>query len=233
MGYEVLKCDKAGIARCAEIIQGGGIVVYPTDTVYGIGCDPCNDKAVERVFEIKKRSGSKALPVLVRNLATADGLVSMGPLSRLLAGRFWPGGLTLLSPVRKPSMISRNVTAGTEYLAVRVPANDCLLQVLDRVGMIVGTSANPSGSPSCASAKEITSSGLGGFDALLDGGEIATGGVESTIVQEQMPYGNFSSLEFTDLAGRMQILRHGAVSNSDLESFLRSALRPEPREEAT
>jgi L-threonylcarbamoyladenylate synthase len=180
-----LDCSKEGLVQCAGIVRQGGVVVFPTDTIYGIGCDPYNDAAVGRIFSIKGRDEGKPLPVLVGSLSIAEELVSLGPIGRALAARFWPGALTIVAPLADKK-ISPKVTAGKSSLAVRVPAYACTLELLAMCRCIVGTSANPSGGRPSRTVQDVVVSGLAGYDALLKGNETPIG-AESTIVDVTGP----------------------------------------------
>jgi L-threonylcarbamoyladenylate synthase len=194
-----------GIAQCAAIVKKGGVIVFPTDTIYGIGCDPWNDAAVGRIFSIKGRDEGKPLPVLVSDVRTAEKLADLGETGRLLASRFWPGALTIVAPLLDNRGVSGKVTAGKKSLAVRVPANDCTLALLKQCSFIVGTSANLSGKKTCMTARQVRESGLEGYDALL-AVTGALGGKESTIV---------------DITGpKPTIARHGAIAASDIDAVL-------------
>lgn len=200
---QALKCTESGIAQCAKIVKSGGVVVFPTDTVYGIGCDPYNDSAVKRIFEIKGREEKKPLPVLVGSIADAEEIVILGRAGRALAEKFWPGALTIVAPLRD-TKISPNVTAGRNSLAVRVPANRCVLGLLKTCRYLVGTSANRSGRPAPKDAQTVAES-LSGFDVILAGDE-PLGGRESTVVDVSGP--------------RPAIVRHGAIADSEIEKVL-------------
>jgi L-threonylcarbamoyladenylate synthase len=181
------------------MIQVGGVVVYPTDTIYGIGCDPYNDVAVKRIFTIKGRNENKSLPILTSNITNAERIVSLGRIGRLLAERYWPGALTIVAPLID-YRISQGVRAGSSGLAVRVPANNCVLSLLRRCPYLVGTSANRSGERTMGSAKEVLDSKLEGYDALLDGGTVEKG-VESTIIS---------------IEDKPKILREGAIESREI-----------------
>jgi L-threonylcarbamoyladenylate synthase len=196
--YKVLGCSD-GISVCASIIKNGGVVVFPTDTIYGIGCDPRNDSAVKRVFKIKERDERKPLPVLAYSIQDAEKIVSLGSVGRVLAEKYWPGALTIVAPLVDKTM-APSITTGGSNLAVRVPANRCTLSLLQQCRYLVGTSANTSGGKSSKSAQEVIDLGLDGFDALLDGGHV--GGTESTIV---------------DMTGAdPKILREGAIKSGEV-----------------
>jgi L-threonylcarbamoyladenylate synthase len=176
--FKVLTCID-GILECASIVKTGGVIVFPTDTIYGIGCDPYSDSSVKRIIKIKGRAEKKPLPVLTYSLHDAEKIVSFGTASKMLAEKYWPGALTIVAPL-VDEKISHSVTSSGSNLAVRVPANRCVLALLRECRYLVGTSANISGANSSKSAQEVLNSGLDGFDVLLDGGHV--GGVESTIV---------------------------------------------------
>lgn len=198
-----MKCTESGILQCARILKQGGVAVFPTDTVYGIGCDPYNEQAAERIFKIKRRHKGKALPVLVSDQRRAEKLVDLGEQGRFLATKYWPGPLTIVAPLLDHS-ISSKVTASTGRLGVRVPANDCILSLLGQCGQLVGTSANLTGLAPPLSAGEVLESDLDGFDVLLDGGKVGTG-KESTIV------------DITNLA----ITREAAISAQEILGAIR------------
>jgi len=203
MRRQIFKCTDDGIARCASLIKSGEILVFPTDTIYGIGCDPYNDQAVERIFVIKGRDEKKPLPVLACSTADIEKIVSLGDAGRVLATKYWPGALTIVAPI-VDHKISRRVSASGSSLAVRVPANKCVLSLLRRCRYLVGTSANPSGDSPRKSAQEVLNSSLEGYDALLDGGPVEKG-IESTIV---------------DITGRPKVLREGTIKASEVLELL-------------
>lgn len=97
--------------ECVAVLKKGGVLVFPTDTVYGIGCDPFIDSAVERVFAIKARSRTKPLPVLVHDKGDAERLVDLGDNGKKLALKYWPGKITIVAPLVERS-VSPKVTAG-------------------------------------------------------------------------------------------------------------------------
>jgi L-threonylcarbamoyladenylate synthase len=195
---QVFSCSDA--EKCASIVEHGGVVVFPTDTIYGIGCDPYNDAAVKRIFRIKGRDEKKPLPVLAYSAQDAEKLIALGRTGMALAKKYWPGALTIVAPITD-NRISPIVTAGSMNLAARVPANRCVLLLLKHCKYLVGTSANLSGQKSLKSVKEVLGSRLAGFDALLDGGAVEKG-VESTIV---------------DVAGATpKVVREGAIKAEEI-----------------
>ncbi|MDG6958896.1 MAG: threonylcarbamoyl-AMP synthase [Nitrososphaerota archaeon] len=174
---QVLAMDGRAISRAAETVMRGGLVVYPTDTVYGLGCDPFNEEAVRRLFSAKGR-GAKAVPVLCSSREKAADLVDLGPRGGELARRYWPGALTIVAPLkmRVPDMLSQG-----PHLGVRVPDHAlCLELVASCGGWLAGTSANVSGAPSARSAGDALRQLGGTVDLILDGGP--SPGAGSTVV---------------------------------------------------
>jgi len=175
-----LDCTDENIVIASDGVKKGKMVVYPTDTVYGIGCDPYNDSAVDMIFKIKGRMEGKPLPLLCSSIKHAGRIAKLNKEATKLAERFWPGALTLIAELID-NRISSKVTAGTNTIGVRVPNNQCALQLIDRCGgVLVGTSANRSGYSPAKSTAEVLES-LDGFDILLDGGK-TTLGIESTVL---------------------------------------------------
>ena len=118
-------CEHTDICECASFVIAGGVIVYPTDTIYGIGCNPYNDDSVERIFKIKGRNKKKPLPILASNINDVEKIVSLGKIGKLLAKRYWPGGLTIVSQIIDEN-ISTKVTAGKMSVGVRIPNNTVL-----------------------------------------------------------------------------------------------------------
>jgi len=197
-------CVRSHMTKCGSIVKDGGILVYPTDTVYGIGCNPYLDEAVERVIEIKGRSRTKPFPVLASNIHYVEQIALLGKIGKHLATIFWPGALTIISPLLDPK-ISKYVTGGKSTIGVRVPKNKCTAALLKHCKYIVGTSANESGKIPSKSVSEVILSSLRGFDAILDGGKIKKGG-ESTV------------LDLT--ASVPKLIREGAISSNEISKVL-------------
>ena len=205
---QLFTCDTLGMEKFAKIVKSGGVVAFPTDTVYGIGCDPYNDSAVEKVFAVKSRDKGKALPVLVRDISTAEKLIELSEVTRQLASTFWPGGLTILAP-QKDFAISPLVTANSGELALRVPANECLNLALASLKVIVGTSANLSGAAPAKTATDVINSKLA-CDCVLDGGRVS--GVESTIIREKRGL---------PVAESISVVREGVIARSKIMAVIR------------
>src|SRR6266571_1848524 len=203
--FTVYRCCKRGhTLKCASIVKAGGVIVYPTDTVYGIGCNPYLEEAVERVFEIKGRNKANPFPILASNIQDIEKIALLGKIGKRLAMIFWPGALTIISTLLD-TRISTRVTAGKTTVGVRVPNNKCAFALLKHCKYLVGTSANKSGENPSNSISEVILSSLRGFDAILDGGNMKQGS-QSTIL---------------DLSGRVpKIIREGAISSEEIGRVL-------------
>ena len=187
-----------GVAGAATILSGGGLVAFPTDTVYGIGCRAGDAEALEAVFVAKRRPAEKRVALLAASLQQA---VERGFLAderaSALAAAFWPGGLTLVLPS----------ATGGESQAFRVPDHPLALALIERAGPLATSSANRSGEPETYDADDVAiafaDSDL--LDAILDGGRVP-GGVASSVV---------------DLSGsRPKLLREGAIGRDQLEAVV-------------
>jgi len=179
MRAHLLALNSESVALAAKAVRRGLLVVYPTDTVYGLGCDPLNHAAVRRLFEAKGRE-SKPVPVLCASTKKADELVKLTGRAAELAMEYWPGALTIVAMLRRP--VPPQLTQGGEYLGVRVPAHSgCLELIAACGGWLTGTSANRSGKPSAKSAGEALDELGDSVDFVLDGGR--TTGQESTVVK--------------------------------------------------
>jgi L-threonylcarbamoyladenylate synthase len=174
-----VKCDKEGIEKAAKVAKDGGIIVFPTDTVYGIGCDPYNKKSVDKIYQIKGRSKTKPFPILVYSFDVASEIVEFDKDSKKIADKFWPGPLTLILKLRDERLKeSLNLK---EKIAIRVPNNPCLLNLLKNSKFLVGTSANISGENSFTKSEDCYQK-IREYDIFLDGGDIENKG-ESTILE--------------------------------------------------
>jgi L-threonylcarbamoyladenylate synthase len=174
-----VNCDKEGITKANETLENGGVVIFPTDTVYGIGCDPYNKNAINRIYKIKSRDKTKALPVLVFSKEVALQIVNFDKHSEKLASKFWPGPLTLLLELTDERLKeSLNLE---KKIAIRVPNNDCVLELLKKCNFLIGTSANISDQDAFIDPDKCYEE-MKEFDLLLDGGKIS-GGVPSTIIE--------------------------------------------------
>ncbi len=175
----IARFDRDSIDRAKSVVLHGGLIVYPTDTVYGLGCDPTSEDALRRLSEAKKRS-QRPIPVLCSSDRAAMELVEMNQRALELARRFWPGALTIVAPLKRslPFTLHR----GTGTLGVRVPALPLCVTLIEACGgWLTGTSANLSGSPSARTAEEAARQLGDHVNLILDGGKLE--GLESTVVR--------------------------------------------------
>jgi L-threonylcarbamoyladenylate synthase len=202
---ELLQADARGLARAAAIWRAGGLVAFPTETVYGLGADARDDRAVARIFEAKGRPRFNPLIVHVAGAERARDHVEWPDAAEIAARAFWPGPLTLVLPLRAGAGLSPLVTAGLETVAIRVPAHPVARALLAEFGgPVAAPSANPSGRISPTRAAHVID-GLGGrIEAVVDGGACPVG-VESTIL---------------GLADGPVLLRPGGVPVEALEAAL-------------
>jgi len=179
---KILAPDQAGIARAAGLLRQGRLVAFPTETVYGLGADARQGRAVAGIFAAKGRPRFNPLIVHVSGLAAAERLVDLPAAARVLAAEFWPGPLTLVAPMREDSGLADLVTAGLATLAVRVPAHPLARALLAAFGgPVAAPSANPSGRVSPTTAAHVGQALGGRIAAVLDGGACPVG-LESTII---------------------------------------------------
>ena len=174
--------DPANILEVSLSVRRGGVVVLPTDPVYGLSASIFQPDAVSRVFEIKQRPAEARVPLLLATAADLPFVVEAVPdAAWSLIEHFWPGPLTLVLPAARP--VPRRLLSGGSTVAVRVPAAASCLQVLQQVGEpLIGTSANLSGSPPALTAAEADHQ-LPGVDAVLSDDAAVRAGTASTVVE--------------------------------------------------
>lgn len=198
-----LACTRENLDEISGAVGRGGVIVFPTDTVYGIGCDPYRGRSVDRIYGIKRRDRGKPLPVLAFSADDVGGIAGFGPESRRIAERFWPGKVTLVLRLEDGGL-GRSLGI-TDKIAVRVPGGRCARMILERCRLLVGTSANPSGARPFADPRDCPPD-MRGYDILVDGGAIGGGGgggaMESTIVDAS--------------AGEIRVVREGAVRAQEI-----------------
>jgi L-threonylcarbamoyladenylate synthase len=194
------------VETAAAILRRGGLVVFPTETVYGLGCDATNANAVARVFAAKGRPSFNPLIAHVADLTEAERHADFHPTARALAQAFWPGPLTLVARRRQQSSVVELACAGLATIALRVPAHPIARDLLDVFGgPIAAPSANRSGHVSATTAAHAAADLGDGFDLVLDGGRCALG-LESSIVA-------------VDDCGQAMLLRSGAIVRAELEAI--------------
>lgn len=178
----LLAADANGIGQAAGIIACGGLVAFPTETVYGLGADACSPAAVASLYRAKNRPPHNPLIVHLSAASDVDRYAELVGTARELAEAFWPGPLTLVLPRRAGSALSAEVSAGLETVAVRVPANPVAVALIGKFGgALAGPSANLSGCVSPTRRAHVLRDLGGRIDAVIDGGNCEVG-IESTIV---------------------------------------------------
>ena len=202
---QFLNISGESIRKAAAAIQSGGLVVYPTDTVYGLGCNPFDEKAVNMVSTVKGRSKG-LFPVLVDTLSRARELGDIGGDVETLALRYWPGPLTIV--VASQAKLPFQVTGLEKMVGLRIPDRGDTLDLISKAGgSLLGTSANISGNPSLRKAEDAIKVFEGKVDIVLNGGITSTG-LESTVVRQTK--------------SGIQILREGAIGSKDIRKVLPS-----------
>ncbi len=182
LNTELLAADETGLSRAAELLRAGALVSFPTETVYGLGGDATNDRAVARIYEAKGRPSFNPLIVHLPNIDAVSEFARLDGAARDLAQAFWPGPLTLVLPLKPNAHLSRLVSAGLPTVAIRVPEHPLAHKLLEKTGRpVAAPSANPSGRISPSTAQHVLDGLSGRIEAVLDGGPCAVG-VESTIV---------------------------------------------------
>lgn len=209
---QLLGTSPQDIAQAASILSAGGLVAFPTETVYGLGADARDDTAVAQIYAAKGRPSFNPLIAHVADAEIAERYVEFNDTAQRLAQTFWPGALTLVLPLKPDAKISKLVTAGLETLAVRVPDHPVGQSLLKAADMpIAAPSANPSGRVSPTTADHVLAGLTGKIDAVIDGGACPVG-LESTIIS---------------CVGTPKLLRAGGVPLEAIEACLGIVLQRE------
>ena len=193
-----VNCDKDGVEKTSQIIEKGGVAVFPTDTVYGIGCNPYNVNSVKKIYEIKSRDKIKSLPVLAYSLDIVKEITIIDKFTEKIIKKYWPGPLTLILTLTdqklKESLKLQN------KIAIRIPDSKCTLKLLEKCKLLLGTSANISGNSSYTNPDECIKN-IKNYDVFLNGGTITSKG-ESTIIEIENE--------------KIKIIREGALKVEDI-----------------
>jgi L-threonylcarbamoyladenylate synthase len=195
--------DPHALDRALEVLQAGGLVAFPTDTVYGVGSLAFDAQGIDQLYRVKERQHTKAIPILLsrpEQLSQVSGEINT--TVERLSERFWPGPLTLVLPrsTQLPANISQYTTIG-----VRIPDHPVALALIDRAGPLAVTSANLSGERNSRTAQEVFEQLAGRIALILDGGK-TPGGAPSTVVDCTTP--------------QLRILRSGPISKQELMAAL-------------
>ena len=193
-----VNCDNDGIKKVVEIFKNGGVIVFPTDTVYGIGCNPYDANAVKKIYEIKSREKIKSLPVLASSIQIVKQISIIDEFTENIIKKYWPGPLTLILKLKDKNLKkSLNLE---DKIAVRIPNSECTLKLLNKCNLLVGTSANVSGDSSFTDPQECMKN-VKNYDVFVDGGTITSKG-ESTIIEIENE--------------KIRIIREGALKKEDI-----------------
>ena len=210
---QTLPADAAAVAEAARCLKAGGLVAFPTETVYGLGADAAQGPAVARIYEAKGRPAFNPLIAHVADVTAAEGIARFDATALKLARAFWPGPLTLVLPKTAQCPVAELATAGLDTVAIRVPAHPVAREILRAFGgAVVAPSANMSGHVSPTTAAHVASDLSGRVDLILDGGPVNVG-VESSIV------GCFEA---------PVLLRPGGLPREEIERVLGRALHRMP-----
>ncbi len=202
---EDLKQNSEAVEAAGEVVKKGGLVAFPTETVYGLGADALNEEAAKKIYAAKGRPSDNPLIVHITNMEALGRIVSEIPeAARIAAERYWPGPLTMI--FHKSSIVPYGTTGGLDTVAVRMPSHETARAVIDAGGgYIAAPSANTSGRPSPTRAEHVAEDLKGRIDMIVDGGPVEIG-VESTILDLSV--------------SPPMILRPGAVTKEMLEEIL-------------
>jgi L-threonylcarbamoyladenylate synthase len=199
---QVIEAGPAAVARAARVLATGGLVAFPTETVYGLGADATNGEAVARLYDAKGRPSFNPLIAHVANAEAARALARFDQAAEQLATAFWPGPLTLVVPKAANCPVAELATAGLDTIAVRVPSHPVARDILAAFGRpVVAPSANRSGHLSPTTARHVLADLGGRIELIVDGGP-APMGVESTIIA---------------CLGEPALLRPGALPRAEIE----------------
>jgi L-threonylcarbamoyladenylate synthase len=201
----VARASPSAVDQAMSALASGGLVAFPTETVYGLGADATNDSAVAKLYAAKERPSFNPLIAHVADLAAARRLAEFDPMALKLANAFWPGPLTLVLPKLRDCPVGQLATAGLDTIAVRVPDHPVARYILTAFAKpLVAPSANRSGRVSPTSAQHVKTDLAGRIDLIIDGGASPLG-LESTILA---------------CLGRTTLLRPGAIPRAVVERFL-------------
>ena len=196
-----LSCRTEDLQIAAKMIRDGAIISYPTDTVYGIGCDPLNEEAVKRIIKIKNRE-NKPMPILCSDINSVKEIIFLNKKELDIITKFWPGPLTVIGKCIKPEEF-KQINLNSDKLGVRIPNHHCLRELIKLCGgYLIGTSANKSGQKSAVNYHEVVKQLGDEVDAIIDSGTTELQ-IDSTVI------------DITD--NKIRIIREGNIKKNDLK----------------
>tara|TARA_B100000315_G_C14249394_1_gene439017 strand:- start:31 stop:633 length:603 start_codon:yes stop_codon:yes gene_type:complete len=196
-----LSCRTEDLQIAAKMIKEGAVISYPTDTVYGIGCDPLNEESVKRIIKIKNRE-NKPMPILCYNIEMIKKIIFLSKKELNIITKFWPGPLTVIGKCIKPEEF-KQINLNSDKLGVRIPNNHCSRELIKLCGgYLIGTSANKSGQKSAVNYHEVVKQLGDEVDAIIDFGTTELQ-IDSTVI------------DITD--NKIRIIREGNIKKSDLK----------------
>lgn len=197
------------LTAAVNTFRSGGVIAYPTETLYGLGVDPFNADAVKKLFSLKGRNEDKPVSVIIKDTAMLKKVaVEITPVAWILLRKFWPGPLTII--FKATAFVPHGLTADTGTIGVRISDNPLTQALLEKIDSpITATSANPSGAPPPKSVKEVLEYFDGKIDLIVDGGTLPQG-ASSTIVDAT--------------SNEVQIVREGVIPSSVILQYLKDAI---------
>lgn len=202
--------NEKNLKKLVKIIDDGGVISFPTETVYALAADAANEEAVDKIYKIKKRFSEKSLPILIGDISQARRIADFNEKANKLALHFFPGPITMVLRLRKHYSIAKNVNQSQDTIGIRMPSNSASLKILKAVGRpLVGTSANISNQNSAISAQEVLDTLGDNIDLLVDKGEVKFG-FPSTIVDLTQE--------------KVRILRQGVLPKEKIEDILNETI---------
>lgn len=202
---ETQKYSKSDLSTIVSVLKKNGLIVYPTETFYGLGANCFSAEAVKKIFVLKKRDRTKPLPVVISDRRMLDSVVrEIPPVAEPFIKRYWPGPLTLIFPANP--LLPDELLGTTKSIGVRLPAHEGLRDLVNNAGFpITATSANISGEKGLSDPKKVFNTFVGKVDCIVDGGK-TKGGHPSTVIDLTSPV--------------PRILRKGAIPASELQKRL-------------
>lgn len=203
----IVAADEKGLERAAEVVTHGGVIGFRTDTFYGLGADPFNRQALNRINRLKDREGQKPILVVISDLKQVERFVlEKSNLYEMLTEKYWPGPLTLVAKSR--AEVPEGLTKGTESIGLRLPHDPAALKLIRACGgALTATSANRAGEPPARTAQAVVESFPTELDLILDGGETRAEAASTVL----------------DVSGeRIALIREGVISRVELQQTLKS-----------